>query len=699
VKPAEAVENVKPVSQRHTFTHYNKTPELVAQVTLKRQITGEWAVIVDLPNLSSLLTSRQLVDSINRTRFKVIDTDVSWSPAISLTARNVQKKLNAWPKNGRIVSFEHNDPFLKLLEGSECNIALLEPRVFKVDAALNAYQIKTNQLRPGHEYVIVMSVDHEFPEGFLPALVTCDKVKAFAINVSSHPDEAEIEKLNQIGLVVSRTVQIAPIGIPARYWDGDGATEWLTTESPCFVIQQDRVVSGYQLEISGNQLTIGAKPPGVATYFKLAPLPVGQHMLKLTTLTNGVAEAMGIVEINVRLPVPWIPSISTNRSFSVSVEPNLATLDDLFANRVRVHVHATQSTTAWIQLSLLAGNEQLYQLGPKEFSLPVDQQQLLDFARSSLQKSNIEMVNNMQMTISIPQLGRQTVYFKRVLTPLRWNAKVVHSEHLLQLVDESVSTEVMEVNFFDVENPSVSTVMQGSWHEWRSVKSRGLFNIRKGGKSKASIVVSNIGNKHQLDALKITPRLPGLGRNRALDFSKWQSVARMWYAARAVDLVSMSHRQKVVDSFLTKVIAAVCGDTWPHLELSFMANQIFKAAVSTLSTRVGPRGLVDPLRDHFFNLQPDQVRPDVEKNWFIDLAIKHNITNNRGLAFFAIQLATNPLIIEDEQFGHAYTTNVNLVMNNQMLMRLARFHALCVSRIVAPDKPDYHILPVGLRWS
>jgi len=90
--------------------------------------------------------------------------------------------------------------------------------------------------------------------------------------------------LEQLGLHVARTVRIWPAGLSSRGWDGEGYSEWLTTEQPCFGIVHDHPVDQYGLSLNNSAETlIKARPAGSPLFVKLPQLPAGIHTLCITT--------------------------------------------------------------------------------------------------------------------------------------------------------------------------------------------------------------------------------------------------------------------------------------------------------------------------------------------------------------------------------------------------------------------------------
>ena len=56
-------------------------------------------------------------------------------------------------------------------------------------------------------------------------------------------------QLTTLGLQVARTIDVWPAGLPGRNWDGEGRSEWLTTETPCFGIAYDHPVDGFDFHL------------------------------------------------------------------------------------------------------------------------------------------------------------------------------------------------------------------------------------------------------------------------------------------------------------------------------------------------------------------------------------------------------------------------------------------------------------------
>ena len=62
--------------------------------------------------------------------------------------------------------------------------------------------------------------------------------------------EAHTAYLQKLGLLVARTVEIWPSGIPSLAWDGEGDSEWLTKRTLVPVFVHDHPVVAYAVRLN-----------------------------------------------------------------------------------------------------------------------------------------------------------------------------------------------------------------------------------------------------------------------------------------------------------------------------------------------------------------------------------------------------------------------------------------------------------------
>ena len=108
--------------------------------------------------------------------------------------------------------------------------------------------------------------------------VDCVGIWAYRLDVPTDVSAEFTEWLSEFKLQVARTVRVWPAGLPGRGWNGEGRSEWLTTEAPCFGMVQDHPVDGYVLRLDGKtEVDIEAGERGDPVFVRLPRLPAGKH--------------------------------------------------------------------------------------------------------------------------------------------------------------------------------------------------------------------------------------------------------------------------------------------------------------------------------------------------------------------------------------------------------------------------------------
>ena len=96
-------------------------------------------------------------------------------------------------------------------------------------------------MRPGYDYILASPDEFEdLQDGMTGCAIECSDIRAIQVSVPSDVSAAYIQWLRIRNLELARTIRVWPAGLPGRNWDGEGRSEWLTTEKPCFGIVPGR---------------------------------------------------------------------------------------------------------------------------------------------------------------------------------------------------------------------------------------------------------------------------------------------------------------------------------------------------------------------------------------------------------------------------------------------------------------------------
>ena len=199
---------------------------------------GKWSVLLQLKSLRPIAAeSTALRVFLDRTRCR-LNGATDWKPTGWLLSGNRMGALRRWPDaDVPLVRFEHSDSLMDHLLESEYRLPPGPLWLFRIGNDGIARHIASSNVRPANDYIVVTAgeMPRDVPELTLCTL-DCEGVRAFRLAVPSQVSTDVTMRFGELGIDVVRTIHVWPAGLPGRGWDGDGSTEWLTTESPCFGI-------------------------------------------------------------------------------------------------------------------------------------------------------------------------------------------------------------------------------------------------------------------------------------------------------------------------------------------------------------------------------------------------------------------------------------------------------------------------------
>src|SRR5262249_45675317 len=145
-----------------------------------------------------------------------------------------------------LIQFEDSQATIDHLLESECRLSPGPMWLFRISNDGTAREITSRVVRPGCSYILVTKGElPELHECMSSCRVDCAGVKSFRITVPPEVSAETTAWLHQFAIQVARTIRVWPAGLPSRGWDGEGNSEWLTTEAPCFGILHDHPVDAY----------------------------------------------------------------------------------------------------------------------------------------------------------------------------------------------------------------------------------------------------------------------------------------------------------------------------------------------------------------------------------------------------------------------------------------------------------------------
>ncbi|MEA2829338.1 MAG: hypothetical protein QOF22_86, partial [Bradyrhizobium sp.] len=455
VKPGPHVEKPSGIAIR---------PSLI----LRRTGAGEWAATLELPSLRGVgdLTP-ELNEFLRKTRCSIAGC-VGSLPAGWLMSGDQRRVLSSWPDIDRpVVKFERSNASLDHLLQNDGRITAGPLWVFRVGSDGLAYEIVGRLVRPGRNYVLVSREPMTIPTFGEPCSIKCDGVVAHQLALPSHLSADQLAELRLLGIAVAQTVRIWPAGLAARNWDGEGFTEWLDGESPCFGLDHNHLITLFEVKLDGGPtLDVPTSPTGGTVFIKLPPLPIGTHSLFVRAkyadaCTPHVDQVPieGFVSLVVRTPRPWVGGTAGHTGLIVTVDPAEPSLDQFWEGEVRPQVLGPANYLINISVELLDGaGDKLCTEPVASLNLPMTdegwERAFAAFLRKGLDPWAYLAASSGNLLVESDELGIYRVPLCRDVAPVRWVWHKSNRATALRLIDDHEGDESLSVSFYAFAQPT-----------------------------------------------------------------------------------------------------------------------------------------------------------------------------------------------------------------------------------------------------
>src|SRR6185295_1531140 len=335
--------------------------------------------------------------------------------------------------------------------------------LFRIGSDGLAHEITSRLVRPENQYIILSRESLAADRNCInPLNVDCTGIAAYLLALPERLSSQDIDWLERLGLRVALTIRIWPAGLSGRGWDGEGHSEWLTTEFPCFGIVHDHPVESYALRLdNGAAQIIEAGSVGHPIFLRLHLLPVGRHALSVRA-HRSTLEAEGVVTLDVREPEFWIPGTTSHAGLVVTLDPYNPSLDTFLEGNAGLSILGPEGrqVTCSISLANAGGGELLFQqIGKLELPvLPAAwSRKLTSFTKDERHEWAYLEATSGCLIIKGDELGEYVVRFERSVKPVRWVCRRVHRATTLRLIDDTGRNETACVQFFIFDRPAMPT--------------------------------------------------------------------------------------------------------------------------------------------------------------------------------------------------------------------------------------------------
>ncbi|MDD7972915.1 hypothetical protein [Roseinatronobacter alkalisoli] len=681
-------------------------PDIRPDLRLRYVGDGRWTLVIDVPNFKAIAAvNPDIRQFLRQSRSKLNGDDVR-RPAGWVLSGNRRAVLKAWPDPSRpLVSFESPNGVVDHLLESECRMSPGPIWLFRIGGDGTAREIVSRLMRPGYAYILASPDEFEdLQEGMTGCAIDCSDICAVRVSVPSDVSDDYMQWLRRRNLELARTIRVWPAGLPGRNWDGEGRSEWLTSESPCFGIVPDHPVDSYIVTLDdGAAMAFQAGEPGEPTFIQLPQLAAGTHRLNVKARRSaaldglgGVPTHEGYLELRVREPEPWIPGTNSHVGLVVTSNPHDAALDVFWENELDLTVFGPEGRQVIPHVSLEdAKGEEIYsaQVCPP-MDLPIFpetwKKRFLEYLRrENAEWRYLEAASGL-LTIEGQELGRFDVRFDHDALPVRWVLRHRGEAVSLRLVDDTGQEGAEpKCRFFSMETPTrIERLDAGSALSGFDVQSPGGLFITQNGKFRDLVIVSTGLSGSGLEGLGVQPVYDSIA-DSPKSIIKHMRILRYWRTARLAGFLANARRAQVVIGLTTRLHGALAGRDWGRAEAAFMRSNDRENGFDHLQSLLDHRGGFPAV------LRRDAVSIEGGRkaiaSWYAELAARYGVCSDQALCTLAVDIASRPHEVP-RLYRDRLPALLKRIMAKPLLLRGARIVAL--SHACADNGPA-ELLP---RW-
>lgn len=626
-------------------------PRIRPAINLSRTGNNHWSASITIPSFAS--TARfdpVLREFLANTRCQITGTGNTWHPRGWLLGGPRKAALKSWPAvHAPLITFERSHSIAEQLVNIEARLLPTPVWLYRIAADGTAREIVGRVVRPGGNYIVVSAArfaEHPF---VTECDLDCDGIFAAQLSLPAATTPAIIAILHEFDLEVARTIRIWPAGLTSRAWDGEGHSEWLTTESPCFGIVHNHPLDILKLRLDHEaEISIKETHAGSPVFVQIPPLPAGRHSLQVRgrrqVQAASTLEVQGVVTLDVRQPEPWVPGTTTHAGLAISIDPYEPSLDHFWEGSVALSVlgPAGHSVTCSIHLTGANGKEILSEaIGT--FALPLTEgdwsAQYARFVKDDRRAWTYLEAGSGRLTIAGEELGEYVIRLERNVKPVRWACRTIHDVTTIRLIDDTGMEDDAECRFYSFAAPvDPTTLSPEAAHVGFAIQLPGGLFEAKHGTSVDTIIVSPQlqGGLRNLIAEPDLHRFDG----DTADMSELLSFLGLWAATRAVGPFAVLRHARVIIRLLNRLYFRFCGRDWVEAEEHYISNPNSESAWQQLQRSVGGSpGFAAVLRREYGQMEAG-TGPGVQ--WFAKVAERYLVCSEEGFCEFALRLASEP---------------------------------------------------------
>lgn len=571
-------------------------PYIRPALTLRRKAPGVWKPWVELPSLRSIADlSSDLSAYLRRTRCTVLGS-TGLLPAGWLMLGDQRRILGSWPPSDRpIVQFNQPPPMLEQLLRVDGCITPGPIWLFRVGTDGLAREVIGRMVRPAQSYVLVSETAiADGPVG-TPVSLMATGVTAIGFDLPPHLPEDTIKALRALGLGVGQSIRIAPAGLEARRWDGEGFAEWMEGENPCLTLEADHTIESYTVRLDGGLALEVPANGGSPVFLKLADLDVGRHTfsVEVRSQTAGASKAVtGYIALAIRPPQPWIAGTTSHSGLAITADPPEPSLDQFWKGEVSIQALGPAHQQVRICVELLnatggvLGTEQVAAL-PLPITLETWSRALAAFLKKEPDPWAYLGATSGRLVVDGEASGCWRLSLQRDVAPVRWLWHRGANRTALRLVDDHEGDEPLLVQFFPFARPDSPVALNPKELESDFCPSgQGGLCIAHYGEKSEALVVSMPQTIGSLSELVVEPKI-GMDRAAENSVEQLSTMLGHWKDAKLVGPLVSQRQNVVLNAFQHALVTLLCGSDWANAEARYFRSPKAQKDLKDLTTRTG----------------------------------------------------------------------------------------------------------------
>lgn len=630
-----------------TQPRFNLRPSL-----LLSQENDTWRVGIQMPSFAPLAAAEpEVAKYLQRTKVQLQGGMGEWHPARVLTISSKLHRMERWPVDSAVLRFRDPFPSLEQLVRQEASLSDGPLWVCRIGNDRLAREVRSHQVRPGQRYLILAREGHVFrPHPALkPIALRCEGLTGIELTLPKHMPDDLRHALKTLGLSFAATIRIWPAGLPAVSWDGEGQSEWLSTDTPCFGIAVDHDVAAVEVTLD-DMATLRIPRVGVLgpSWVQLPSLPPGQHRL-VVEVKDSVGQmglngtSCGEVILEVRDPLGLEETIHQRGGLMVIATPAEATLENLERRDLRLEVLGPAGREAKLFLEVHGCETDRKPFGkvvlPETLSdlwnrLPVETQE--DLGGSS----------SCRLVVNADEIGMFALPLERESRPVRWLLRRSKHATTLRLVDEAGLGAHAQCQIASLDQPTIArTLDYDACIDGIDVQAPGGLFVVTGREHLDAVIVSqpDRGGLHGLAQLAPAPQLNGFASSPER-VPNDVALQTLWFRARVVGPLGAARQGKVVRSMRDALAGLVCGPAWMQAERTFEGSARDEEAIAVLGDAISMRKEWQnfPAKLRMSHREVLDAAPTQVVSWLLAITVGFRLCTDPHLVERALRYLTDP---------------------------------------------------------